>query len=121
MEKVKTLLDEFECQVPVSFEDSTGRLLVEFLSSRLLNRQELDDFMMVRVELMCLPEHLIAFIDLINAPEQLSFQNEDFNVVRVFLRSVFQLSECKVLVGSSDVGESFEIDELNVVRLNSRD
>ena len=73
MEKIKTFLDELKCQIPISFEYSTRRLFVKLFRTRLLYGQELNYFVMVWIELVSLPKHLISFIYLVYAPKKLSF------------------------------------------------
>ena len=63
---------------------------------------------------MGLPEHLITLFDLVDTPEQLAFEDEHLNVVWVFLASDFELSKSKVLIRSSNVGEGFQVDELDI-------
>ena len=85
MEELKSLADQLESQVTITLENGPSRFLVKLFSSWFLNRQELDDFMMVRINWMRLPEHLISFFDLVNTPEKFSFKDEYFNVFWVFL------------------------------------
>ena len=69
VEQFKSLRDELQSQVPVALEDGSRRLLVKLFSTRLLDGEELDDLVVVRVDRVCRPEHLIALVYLINAPQ----------------------------------------------------
>jgi len=73
---------------------------------------------MVRVNGMSLPEHFIAFFDLVNTPEELSLEDEHLNIIRILLLGHLQLSECQVFVRGTDVGQGFEVDKFDVLRLN---
>jgi hypothetical protein len=41
--------------------------------------------MMVWVDLVSVPKHSIALINLVYAPKKLAFEDYDFDVVRIFL------------------------------------
>ena len=50
MEEFESLGDQLQGQVSVSFEDGPRGLLVELIGPRLLDREEFDDLVMVRVD-----------------------------------------------------------------------
>ena len=64
------------------------------------------------------PEALVTLFDLIDTPEQLSFQNQHFNVRRVFAQTVFNLLEGEVLVASSNVCKGFQVGKLDVFAID---
>ena len=74
--------------------------------------------MVVGVDGVRLPEHLVSLLYLVDTPQKLSLQNQYFNVTRVLLVSHFKLGKCQVFVGGTNVGESLEINEFDIVSLN---
>ena len=121
MEKLETLADKLKSKVAIAFEYRPGSLFVEFFGPWLLNRQELDHFVMVWINGVRLPEHLVALLDLINTPKQLAFEDQYLDVLWVFLLCNFKLSKGQVFVSSSDIGQGFEVNEFNVFSLNRGD
>ena len=93
MEEFETLANQLKCEVAISFENGPGSLLVKFFGPRLLDRQELDHFVVVWIDRVRLPEHLVALLDLINTPKQLAFKDQYLDVLWVFLLCNFKLSK----------------------------
>ena len=118
VEELETLADQLKCEVAIAFEDRPGSLLIELFGPWLLNRQELDHFVVVWIDGMRLPEHLVALLDLINTPKQLAFEDQYLDVLWVFLLCNFKLSKGQVFVCSSDIGQGFEVNEFHVFSLN---
>jgi hypothetical protein len=58
---------------------------------------------------MCCPEHVVALLNLVNGPKKLSFEDHDFNIKRVTLKTSVYLCKGKLLISCSDIRESSKL------------
>ena len=121
MEELEAFRDELQSQVTVSFENGSRRFLVVFFGARLLDGEKFDDLVMVWINRMSLPEHLVALFNLVDTPEQLALKDENLDVVRVLLAGDFELGKGEIFVGGPDISQCFQVDELDILSLDRRD
>lgn len=114
MEQFETLFDQLECFCTLAFIDCVCSFLKVFVGARLLDRQELNDFVMVGVEGMRSPHAPVALVDAVDGPEQFAFQDQTFDVAWVQLEALVKLGEGKVFVAGSNAGECVQISEFDV-------
>lgn len=104
MKEFQTLLNVFESQSSIAFEDKLACLFVEFLCARLHYRQEFQDLMMLRVDGMGSPEHVVALLDFVDGPQKLALEYHDLDIVRVSLEASVDLRERQLFITRTDIG-----------------
>jgi len=85
VEEFEAFGNELQGEESIALEDCFRRFLVKLLRARLLNREELDNLVVVWVQFMRVPEHCITLIHLVDTPQKLALQDDNFDVFRIFL------------------------------------
>ena len=103
MEELQAFFDVFESQGTIPLKDELGSLLVELFRPRFHDRQEFENLVMLRIDGMSRPEHVITFFDLVDGPKELALKDHDFDIVRVPLQASVDLCERQLLISSANV------------------